>query len=489
MGKSAVVIGAGFSGLSSALYLAKNGFKVDILEKNILPGGRAYKYEDAGFTFDMGPSWYWMPDIFEDFFADFNYKPSDFYDLVRLDPAYRIFFGKDDYMDIPGHIEETYELFDSLEKNGAKKLKKFLNDAGVKYQIGMHNFVYKPGKSITEYFDLNLMGKILSHHSFQSVSKLTRGIFKNPRLIKVLEFPVLFLGATAQKTPSLYSLMNYADLVLGTWYPMGGFYKIIEAMIKIADELGVSIHTSTEVEAFEIVNSHIRSVSACKKSFFADQFIASADYHHIDNDILGEKNRNYSEKYWDKKSLAPSAILFYIGIDKPLDNLLHHNLFFDTDFDIHASQIYTDPKWPSDPAIYVSCASKTDKSIAPDGHENLVVLVPVAPNLQDNGKVRDHYYNLVIDKLEKITNQNIRDHILVHRSYAHTDFINDYNSYKGNAYGLSNKLLQTGILRPSITHKHIKNLRYAGQLTIPGPGVPPSLISGNVVANDILKTL
>ena len=482
MGRSVVVIGAGFSGLSSALYLAKNGYQVDVLEKNVSPGGRARKFEENGFKFNLGTGFYWLPEIFENFFADFNHSSSDFYQLTRLDPAYRVFFGKNDFLDIPGYFENTLELFDSLEKDGAKKLKKYIHNSEISYNLGKPDFDQIHGN-----FFAGIFGRFSSGYigttNYLSCSKQIRSLFKEERLIKLLEFPLLFFGAIAQKTTSLYRLMNYADLKFGTWYPEGGFYSVIEAMLKLAEEFSVSVHTNTAVEAFEIVNNKVRSATAHKKSFFADNFIATADYHHIDNDILGEKYRNHSEKYWDKKSMAPSAFLIHLGLNKKIENLLHHNLLFDTDFNIHARQIFTEPKWPSDPAIYVSCPSKTDKSVAPEGCENLVILIPVAPNLQDSGKVREHYLNLALCKIEGYTNENIRDHIVSRRTYAHTDFTGDYNSYKGNAYGLSNILSQTS---PSITHNHIGNLSYAGQLNL-GPGVPSSLLGGKMVAKHLMN--
>lgn len=487
MSKSVIIVGAGFSGLSAAMYLAKQGMEVNVFEKNATAGGRARSFEEKGFTFDMGPSWYWMPDVFERFFSDFGKNVSDYYDLIRLNPAYRVFFDIDDYIDIPGTLDETFQLFNTYEKNGATKLQRFLKDAKTKYEVGIGNYIYKPGKSALEYANISLLIKLLTKNSLRSLSKSIRKYFNDPRLIKILEFPVLFLGASAQKTPSLYSLMNYADLALGTWYPKGGFYKVVEAQLQLAKELGVSIYYNAEVSSFEVIDKKVACAEVNKKSFFGDYYVASADYHHVDNDLLGKNNRNYSEKYWDKRSLAPSAILIYLGLDTKLENLEHHNLFFDIDFDKHAGQIYDEPKWPSDPAIYVSCSSKSDLTVAPIGCENVVILIPVAPNLADNGKIRDHFYQLAIDKLEKYTKQNIRDKILFHRVYAHTDFIHDYNSYKGNAYGLSNTLRQTGFLRPSINHKILKNFFYTGQLTVPGPGVPPSLVSGKIVASEILQ--
>lgn len=487
MRREAIIIGAGFSGLSAALFLSKKGFKIRVVEKNSMPGGRARKLETSGFTFDMGPSWYWLPDVFDRFFHAFSHDPSDFYKLVRLDPSYRVFFTKDDYIDVPANTDQLYDLFETIEKDAAKKLKKYLAEAETKYNLGIKEIVYKPGKNLFEFIDLRILRGIINTHFFSNLSKYVRRKFKDIRLIRILEFPVIFLGAIADKTPSLYSLMNYADLKLGTWYPMGGIYEVVAALEKMAIEQGVEIIYNSNVNQIDVLKNKVNGIVVNNKHLYANYYVASADYHHVDNELLDTNHRNYSEKYWNKRVMAPSALLFYIGINKKIPNLLHHNLFFDTDFEMHSKDIYAKPKWPENPAIYVSCSSKTDPSVAPPGHENLVVLIPVASGLEDHGKVREHYYNLVIERIETITKIPISDHVIFHKSYAHTDFIRDYNAYKGNAYGLANTLMQTAFLRPNLKSKKLSNLFYTGQLTLPGPGVPPALISGEIVSNEIFK--
>lgn len=487
MSTKALVLGAGISGLSAAAYLAKLGYKVEVLEKNSIPGGRARRFESNGFTFDMGPSWYWMPDVFENFFADFNHKPSDFYELKRLDPAYRIFFEGNEIVDIPANLKELYSLFEKLEPGSSKKLRKFLHDAHRKYHFGIKNAVLKPGLSFFEYADFRLLTGFLFTKSFRSLSRLVRSMFKDPRLIQILEFPVIFLGSTPNKIPALYSLMNYADLKLGTWYPMGGMYKIVEAMVEVCSSLGVDITCNVDVNQLDTLKGKLSGAHARHRNFYAEYFISSIDYHHTEQKLLKEKFRNYTEDYWQSKVLAPSTLLYYIGLNKKLPQLKHHNLLFDTDFKKHADEIYKSPSWPESPVIYISASSATDPSVAPQGHENLTVLIPVAPGLEDHGKVREHYLEMAIKRIEKICGTNIKDHIVYHRSYAHSDFISDYNSFKGNAYGLANTLRQTGPLKPSIRNKKLKNLFYTGQLTVPGPGVPPSLISGKIVANQVFK--
>jgi phytoene desaturase len=485
--KKIAVIGAGFAGLSAATCLAKEGYDVTLLEKNSSAGGRARKFESNGFTFDMGPSWYWMPDVFEKYFQIFGKTVADYYELERLSPSYRIYFDKNDFLDIPAGVEPLCQLFESLEPGSSTHLLRFLEEGKFKYELGINNLVYKPGLALNEFADLKLLAGILKLHVFQSVSSYVRKFFNEPRIIQLLEFPVLFLGATAQKTPALYSLMNYADMALGTWYPKGGMHKIIEGLTALAREQGVKFEFNSEVSSFTIDENRISEliVNGQPKKF--DYVVAGADYHHVEQTMLPKSHRRYTESYWEKRSMAPSSLIFYLGLNKKLSGLLHHTLFFDEDFSIHAREIYEDPKWPTSPQFYVSCPSQTDPTAAPAGCENIFILIPVAPGLQDEESIREKYYDLVMARFERIIGESIRNHVVFKRSYAHNDFITDYNAFKGNAYGLANTILQTANFKPSILNKKVKNLFYTGQLTVPGPGVPPSLISGQVVAEQLIK--
>ena len=486
--KKVVVIGSGFSGLASACCLAKEGLDVTVVEKNDSLGGRARKFEVDGFVFDMGPSWYWMPEVFDQFFERFGKKVSDYYTLKRLDPSYRIYF-KDEYVDIPATMDELYSFFEKHEPGSSSALKKFLDEAEYKYKVGMAEFVWKPGHSILEFIDLRVVKSLFKLQMFSSIDKQIKRLFRNPKLIKLLEFPVLFLGATPSDTPGLYSLMNYADLKLGTWYPDGGMHKIIEGMVSLAKELGVKFETSTPVTSLSVKSGVVDYALSNDKEISCDYLVASADYEHVDQKIVPEGYRNYDADYWDKRKMAPSSLLFYLGLNKKLEGIKHHNLFFDEDFDLHAEEIYTNPKWPSKPLFYVCCPSKTDSSVAPDGHENIFLLVPLAPDLEDSEVMRDKYFNVICDRILEKTGMDIRPHVVYKRSYCIDDFKKDYNAYKGNAYGLANTLLQTAFLKPKLKNKKLKNVYYTGQLTTPGPGVPPSLISGQVVASEILKTI
>jgi phytoene desaturase len=469
--------------------MAQKGHKVSVFEKNATTGGRARAFTENGFTYDMGPSWYWMPDVFERFFAHFGKRPSDYYQLVRLDPGFQIFYSKDDVLSVPASLEGIYDLFESIEKGSADKLKKFLAEGEFKYRVGMQELVYKPSFSWMEFASYEVISGAARLHMFKSVSTHVRSYFKDERLIKLMEFPVLFLGAMATHIPGLYSLMNYAALSLGTWYPMGGMTEIIKSMQSLAEELGAEIHTGTAVNKINVTDGMVKNIETSTGRFAAGGVIATGDYHHIEHDLLEERYRNYNEAYWDKKTFAPSCLIFYVGVNKPIKKLQHHNLFFDTPFEAHAKEIYKDPEWPSDPLFYTCCPSKTDTLVAPPGMENLFILIPVAPGLVETPEIRERYFDQVIRRMERLCDDTIMDHIVFKKSYCINDFVSDYNAYKGNAYGLANTLRQTAVLKPSLRNKKVKNLFYAGQLTVPGPGVPPALISGQLAAEQLLKKL
>lgn len=487
MPKKVVVIGSGFAGLSAAASLAQKGYQVTVLEKNESPGGRASQFEADGFTFDMGPSWYWMPDVFEKFYNKFNKTTADFYDLNLLDPGYRIYWGKNDYTDIPADFEKLKQLFESWEEGSGKNLEKFMNEAAYKYQIGINELVYKPSRSIFEFVDFRLLSGLVKMQLFTSIRKHVYSLFKHDKIRKILEFPVYFLGALPENTPALYSLMNYADLKLKTWYPMGGMHQIVKAMVSIAKQQGVTFLFNQNVKKIEINNKIAKKVITETDVFEADVIVAGADYHHIEQQVLEKPYRQYDEEYWDKRTMAPSSLIFYLGVNKKLKKLLHHNLFFDESFELFAKEIYTEPQWPTKPLFYVSVTSKTDSTAAPENYENVFILIPVAPNLEDTESIREKYYDLIMNRLEAISGENIKDHVIYKKSFAHNDFQSRYNSFKGNAYGLANTLFQTAIFKPSIKNSKVDNLYFTGQLTVPGPGVPPSIISGQVVSEEIYK--
>ncbi|MCC6258060.1 MAG: phytoene desaturase [Chitinophagaceae bacterium] len=489
MVKKAIVIGAGYAGISAASFLAKAGWDVTVLEKLSGPGGRARNFKADGFTFDMGPSWYWMPDVFERYFNCFGKKVSDYYQLTRLDPSYRVYWPEGSSTDLPSQYPQLKETFESIEPGSGKMLDKFMKEAAYKYEVGIGKLVFKPARSLTEYMEWDVLKGILKMDVFSNMKKHIHRFFKNPKLRQLLEFPVLFLGALPKDIPALYSLMNYADIKFGTWYPHKGMYEIADGMYRLAVEQGVKFCFNANVTSLDITNGNITGVhTEDGKSYAADVVIGAADYAFIDRNLLPEKYHQYSEKYWDSRVMAPSCLLYYVGVNKRLQNIKHHSLFFDTDFNVHGSEIYESKTWPKEPLFYTCAPSVTDSTVAPAGCENLFFLIPVSSGLTgDTEELRESYFQKILARFEEKTGNNLKENIIYKRSYAVSDFEKDYHSFKGNAYGLANTLLQTAILKPRCKSSKINNLFYTGQLTVPGPGLPPSLISGEVVASLVQK--
>jgi phytoene desaturase len=486
MKKTIQIIGSGFSSLSAACYLAQAGHTVSIYEKNSTVGGRARQLKKEGFTFDIGPSWYWMPDVFDRFFSDFGKNTSDYYHIDKLDPAYKIFFD-DEIITIGDSMDKICMEFERIEKGSGRKLKKFIDKAQNNYGIAVNKILYNaPGVSPLELVSKDTVARL--DQFFKTISHEVRKNFSNPKLISTLEFPSLFLGAKPSKTPSFFSFMNYADFGLGTWHPRGGMYEIIKGMEALAIELGVQIHTNHPVDKIVVEKGIVNGIVTKNVFIESDIVLSGADYHHSET-LLDSEYRQHSEAYWDKKVFAPSSLLFYIGLDKKLKNTEHHNLFFDADFEKHAEEIYDDPKWPSHPLFYANVPSKTDPSMAPKGCEALFILMPIAPNIEDTPELRTRYLGKIIERFEEKTKQSIQNNIIFKDSLCVEDFKSEYNSYKGNAYGMAMTLLQTAFLRPKLKSNKVKNLFFTGQLTVPGPGVPPSLISGKLTSELIQKML
>ena len=485
--KSVIIIGSGFAGLSAASFMAKEGWQVTVVEKNQMPGGRAQQLKANGFTFDMGPSFYWMPDVFERFFACFGKKTSDYYTLTRLDPSYRIYWS-DNYTDIPASYQALQQVFESLEPGSSAALDKYLQGAAYKYDVGVNRLVYKPGRSLTEFLDWPTISGVFRLDVFTSIRKHIARYFKNPKLQQLMEFPVLFLGALPEDTPALYSLMNYADIKGGTWYPQGGMYAVAEGMYKLATELGVHFHFGEEVKEIVVEKGLAKKIISSRQTFTADAVISGADYHFTEQQLLSPEYRQYSEAYWNKRVMAPSCLMYYVGLNKKIKRIVHHSLFFDVSFEKHGKEIYKDPQWPHEPLFYASVSSLTDPAVAPPGQENLVLLVPVASGLKgDTEELREKYFTMIMKRMEQHLGESLLDAVVYKKSYSVSDFVHDYHSFRGNAYGLANTLRQTAIFRPACVSKKVKNLFFTGQLTVPGPGVPPSLISGEVAAGQVQK--
>jgi phytoene desaturase len=452
------------------------------MEKNDSLGGRARQFKKDGFTFDMGPSWYWMPDVFESFFGDFNKKVSDYYELDRLAPGYQVVFGKDDVFPVGDSIHKIATRFEQIEPGSGVRLELFLEKARSNYNIAVKDLVYRPGVSPLELVTPQTIRKVGLF--FTNIRQQVEKQFKSQKLRSLLQFPVLFLGAKPESTPAFYNFMNYADFGLGTWHPRGGMYQIVDAMVSLGQSLGVNYLTSQNIDEILLNDSKACGVRVGKNTFDADIVISGADYHHTET-LLPIEKRAYSEAFWDKKTFAPSSLLFYVGLDKKLDSLAHHNLFFDVNFDAHAKSIYDSQEWPKDPLFYVNLPSQSDLSMAPKNKEACFILIPIAPDLEDTPTLRQKYFDMVIKRMEYLTDEDIKPHILFNESFCVKDFKEVYNSYKGNAYGMANTLLQTAFLRPKMKSKTVEGLYFTGQLTVPGPGVPPALISGKIVADFI----
>lgn len=485
--KRIAVIGSGFSGLSAAAYAAKSGNEVHVFEKHHQPGGRARQFKtDKGYVFDMGPSWYWMPDIIEGFFTDFDCKASDFFNLVSLDPQFEMVFSKEK-ISVPRKNEDIRELFEKIEPGAARQYDQFMKSAQFKYEVGMKDFVTKPCYNWLEFASLKIAGSALSLDLLSNFRKYVSGYFTDPKLRSLMEFPVIFLGASPQRIPALYSLMNYGGYVLGTKYPMGGFYQLVLAMKEVAERQGVSFHFNHEVQKINTENGKVTSITVNGESYEFDAVIASSDYHHTET-LIPKSQRNYNEAYWKTRTFAPSCLIYYLGIRGEIPHLKHHTLFFENELDNHIDCIYINKKWPAKPLFYACCPSKTDPEVAPEGCDNLFLLLPLAPGIHDEESTREKYLMEMLERIEKHTGDaDLISRIEYKRSYCVSDFISDYNAYQGNAYGLSNTLSQTAVLKPKIRNRKIRNLFYTGQLTVPGPGVPPSVISGKIVATEVSK--
>lgn len=481
-----ILIGSGFSSLSAACYMARAGHEVTVLEKNDTTGGRARQWVRDGFRFDRGPTFYWMPDVFERFFADFGKKPSDYYTLTRLDPGYAIHFGPDNRIEQPAGAAALEAAFERIEPGSGRFLHKFLRSAEYNYRAAIDKVVYQPGRTPWELLMPETIGRFPQF--LTSLSRTVRHGVKDDRLRQMLEFPVLFLGAKPDRTPSFYRFMNYADIVLGSWHVQGGMGQVATALQRLAESLGAKIRTAQPVREIIVERGRATAVATDRERLAADIVISGADYHHTES-LLPVRYRNYNEDYWRRKVFAPSAILFYVAFGKRIEGVAHHTLFFDTSFEAHAAHIYDTPGWPEKPLFYTSFPSRTDASMAPAGCEAAVILIPTAAGLADTPAIRERYFGQVIDRMERLTGQALREHILFYESYASTDFMRDYHACKGNAYGLANILTQTAFLKPKICNRKLPNLFYTGQLTVPGPGVPPAIISGKIAAECALSRL
>jgi len=481
--KSAIIIGAGIGGLATACMLGKKGYAVTLIEKNSMVGGRARVYEEQGFTFDMGPSWYMMPDIFEHFFKLMGEDIKEHLTLKRLSPSYRIFLKSEKkHYDFYSDLEKTIETFESIEPGSGEVLRAYMVTTKRQYEIARDEFMFKNYDSIFDFFNKRVMTEGRKLPLFSKVEKIINGKFKSEILRKAMQYQTVLLGTSPGDAPGIYSMMNYVDFVEGVWYPEGGIYKVIEALEKIAVKNGVTVRVNSPVDRIIVEDGVAVGVRlADGTELRADMVISNADIVHTDQHLLDPRYRQKSPSYWNARLMAPSAFILYLGVDGQIPSLQHHNLLFSEKWEENFKQIFRKPEWPTDPSLYVCVPSKTDPTVAPPGKENLFVLVPIAAGLEHDDALLQKYADFTIAQMSEYMDiPNFKKRILYQRIYAVKDFIKDYNSFKGSALGLSHSLNQTAIFRPNNINKKVKNLYYVGAGTNPGIGMPICLISAEL---------
>ena len=483
--KRVVVIGAGLGGLATAALLANDGWEVTLLEKNEGPGGRARVWESLGFFYDMGPSWYLMPDAFHRYFRLFGKTASDFFSLVRLDPQFRVFSGTGDVYDVRDDLRANAELFNRLEPSGAAKTERYLEMARKQYDLSVRHFLYRDYDGLTDFLHKEILTKGLRLGVLGSVHKLAAKEIRDERLQQILEFTMVFIGGNPKQTPGLYALMSSIVLDRGVWYPMGGIGMIVRALQELGQAKGVRYEYGCPARGIRASDGRASEVLTDLGAFPADVVISNADYHHTETMLLDRNVRTYDDKFWRRRVLSPSAFILYIGLDRRLDGLLHHNLYFEKNWDIHFDAVFRNPAWPERFSYYVSCPSKTDPSVAPPGMENLFFLVPVAPGMDDTDDMREAFAGRVLDHFEQMTGQTIRRNMVVRRIFSQQDFIADYNTYKGTAFSLSHTLFQTAVFRPRRRSRRLTNLYFTGQYTHPGVGMPMVFIAAELTAKRV----
>ena len=481
-GSSVVVIGGGFGGLSTACYLSDAGADVTVLEKNEQLGGRASRLEVDGFKFDMGPSWYLMPDVFERFFNYFDREPSEYYELTRLDPHYRIFFKDGDRVEMVPDREQNREVFESYEPGAGDRFDEYLAKSKKNYEVGMEHFVYEDRAELSDYADWDVMKNARGLSLIGSMQDHVEQYFDHPKLQQIMQYTLVFLGGAPTNTPALYNLMSHVDFNMGVYYPENGVGGVVDGIVELADELGVTFHTNAPVSEIRGREGAFVTRTETDAEFYSESVVSNADYRHTEMELLPPEKRQYDPDYWDSRTYAPSAFLLYLGVEGDVGDLAHHSLVLPTDWDDHFEQIFDDPAWPADPAYYLCVPSQTDDDVAPDGHSNLFALVPIAAGLDDSEEHRQRYRNLILDDIAEHTGVDLRDRIVVERSFCVDDFADRYNSTAGTALGLAHTLEQTALLRPGHHSSAVDGLYFTGSFTTPGIGVPMCLISGQLTA-------
>jgi len=480
-GRTTTVVGGGFGGLATACYLAADGADVTLLERHDELGGVAGRIETDGFRIDTGPSWYLMPDTFERFFSHFDRHPEEYYDLTRLDPHYRIFWKDGDRVDVPDDPEAVADLFESYEAGAGDAFRSYLEEAEHAYDIGVEEFVYRDRSRLRDCIDPRLARAAGGVTLLDSMQEYVSDCFDHPKLQQLVQYSLVFLGGAPHNTPAIYTLMSHVDFNLGVYHPTGGIASVVDGIAELATELGVDIETGCEVTGLDPGGDGI-GVTARGGRKQADTVVANANPYHVGRDLLPEGRREYDDDYWDSRTYAPSAFLMYLGVEGDAEPLEHHTLVLPTDWDAHFEAIFEDPAWPEDPAYYVNVPSRTDPTMAPEGHEAVVVLVPIAAGLSDDEATRERFRDKVLDDLEAHTGADLRDRIVLERSACVSEFGERFGAPRGTALGLAHTLRQTGPFRPSIRSSAAESLYYTGAYTSPGIGMPMCLVSGQHTA-------
>ena len=486
-GRSVVVVGSGFGGLSTACYLADAGADVTVLEKNEQLGGRASRLHADGFRFDMGPSWYLMPDVFEDFFGDFGRRPDQYYALERLDPHYRIFFKDGDRADLVPDMDANRDLFESYEPGAGAALDDYLDQAAYTYDVGMEHFVYEDRPRLRDYVDPDVLRYARGLSLLGTMQDHVEEYFDHPKLQQIVQYSLVFLGGAPNNTPALYNLMSHVDFNLGVYYPEGGMGAVVDGVVAMAEELGVDFRVDHPVAEIRGREGGFAVRTEDGREFFPDEVVSDADYAHTEQELLLPEDRQYDADYWESRTYAPSAFLLYLGVEGDVESLAHHTLVLPTDWDDHFETIFGDPAWPEDPAYYLCVPSKTDDTVAPDGHSNLFALVPLAPGLDDTPERRQEFRDLVLDDIAEHTGVDLRDRIVFEELFSVSEFTDRYNSRQGTALGLAHTLRQTSLFRPPHASDAVDGLYFTGSYTTPGIGVPMCLISGRLTAETMAR--
>jgi len=499
-GERIAVVGAGFGGLSAASYLTDAGADVTVFERNEHPGGYAGRIERDGFRIDTGPSWYLMPEVFDRFFQHFGREVEEFYELTELEPLYEIYWKDGDHAEIPSTRQGQKQLFESYESGAGSKLDDYLSDAAEAYELGMDRFVYPSRSRLRDMMDLDIIRSVRALPKLRTMDTYVKSYFTHPKLRQIAEYKLVFLGGSPYNTPAIYTLMSHVDMNLGVYHPTGGIASVIDGMVTLATDLGVTIHTDTPVtsieplsradetrQQFEITTGKGPDGNTAETDGGRfDRVVANAAPTHVERDLLPEEYAN-REAYWNSRTYAPSAYLLYLGVNGEVDGLEHHSLILPNDWQPHFDRIFDEAGWPDDPAYYVHVPSKTDDTVAPDGHEAVVILVPLAPGLEDDTETLEQFRKLVLDDLAETTGVEFRDRIVLEESACVSTFADRFNAPEGTALALSHTLGQTGPLRPAHRAPGVDGLYYVGAYTNPGIGMPMCLLSGEHVTNAIIE--